>query len=317
MSTLEAATGVPIEDVSAIRAFNRFFTRRVGALKPGLLDSPWSLTEVRIMYELRHRTRAEALDLRRELGMDAGQLSRVLTRLQRNGLIARSPSAADGRRQVVELTGEGRTAAATLDDRANQEITELVAHLSATERRRLINAMETVRGLFGGPATHSGPAGAPELRAPEPGDLGWIVERHGKLYAAEYGWDSAFEAWVARLVADHGRSADADAERMWIADLDGARAGCISCVREDPQTARLRLFLVEPAVRGRGVGSALVHQCLGFARTAGYRRIVLSTYSVLSAARRIYQAAGFRLVAEEPEHVFGHDLTAQVWEREL
>ncbi|GAA1764954.1 helix-turn-helix domain-containing GNAT family N-acetyltransferase [Streptomonospora arabica] len=331
MGKLESDTGVPIEDVSAVRSFNRFFTRRVGVLKPGLLDSPWSLTEVRTLYELRHRPRAEALDLRRELDMDAGQLSRVLTRLERGGLITRSPSPEDGRRQVVELTEEGGRAAEVLDDRANEEVVRLISHLSAAERRRLIEAMCTVRRLFDDPAhtgggdraatdAASGSAaapGGPSLREPGPGDLGWVVERHGALYPAQYGWDSAFEAWVARLVADYAQAPDGPGRRLWIAEAGGRRAGCIACVADDERTARLRLFLVEPEARGRGVGSMLMRECLDFARAAGYRRMVLATYSVLAEARRLYQAAGFRLVSSHEERAFGRDLTAQTWELEL
>ncbi|MFD0773782.1 GNAT family N-acetyltransferase [Streptomonospora algeriensis] len=345
MSTPEDGVDVPLEDVSAIRAFNRFYTHRLGVVKPRMLDSPWSLTEVRILYELRHRARVEALDLRRDLDMDAGQLSRVLTRLQRNRLISRSPSPKDGRRQVVELTEEGKRAAAILDDRANDHVVGLVSHLPEQERRRLIDAMGTVRRLFDDPrerssAEHPGagaqrPEGAerageadPEtaapppaeavLHEPRPGDLGWVVERHGALYAKEYGWDSSFEAWVARLVADYAQASEpAEAQRLWIAELDGRRAGCVSCVREDDRTARLRLFLVEPRARGRGVGSLLMRRCLDFARSAGYRSMVLSTYSVLGDARRLYEGAGFRLVSSKPERVFGHELTAQLWEREL
>ncbi|GAA4907112.1 bifunctional helix-turn-helix transcriptional regulator/GNAT family N-acetyltransferase [Streptomonospora salina] len=340
MNTPATGTGVPPEDVSAIRAFNRFYTHRVGVVKPGMLDSPWSLTEVRILYELRHRSRVEALDLRRDLDMDAGQLSRVLTRLQRNGLVARSPSSSDRRRQVVELTDEGTEAAATLDDRANEQVVGLVSHLSEGDRDRLIGAMGTVRRLFDEPrprtgAEHPGARAEPPqergatptasepayseaaLREPRPGDLGWIVERHGTLYADEYGWDSSFEAWVAGLVADYARAPDRTGQHLWIAELDGLRAGCIACTREDERTARLRLFLVEPTARGRGVGGLLMRRCLDFARSAGYRRMVLSTYSVLAAARRVYEGSGFHLASAQPERVFGRDLTAQVWERGL
>ncbi|KIH97594.1 MarR family transcriptional regulator [Streptomonospora alba] len=341
MSTSETGADVPLEDVSAIRAFNRFYTHRVGVVKPGMLDSPWSLTEVRILYELRHRSRVEALDLRRDLDMDAGQLSRVLTRLQRNGLVARSPSSADRRRQVVELTEEGKEAAETLDDRANEQVVGLVSHLPEGDRERLIEAMGTVRRLFGEPrprhgADHHAAAAEPTqghdgaapvtsppsyseavLREPRPGDLGWVVERHGALYADEYGWDTSFEAWVARLIADYAQASDPSAQRLWIAELDGLRAGCVACTREDEQTARLRLFLVEPTARGHGVGSLLMRRCLDFARSSGYRRMVLSTYSVLAAARRVYEGSGFRLASSQPERVFGRDLTAQVWEREL
>ncbi|MDT0304411.1 bifunctional helix-turn-helix transcriptional regulator/GNAT family N-acetyltransferase [Streptomonospora wellingtoniae] len=319
MDKLETDTGVPIDDVSAIRSFNRFFTRRVGALKPGLLGSPWSLTEVRTMYELRQRTRSEALELRRALDMDAGQLSRVLARLERSGLIVRSPSPEDGRRQVVELTDEGGRAAAVLDDRANEEVVGLISHLSAADRRRLIEAMSTVRRLFEDPApADSAPASEGlSLREPGPGDLGWVVERHGALYPAQYGWDSSFEAWVARLVADYAQEPGGTGRRLWIAGADDRRAGCIACVPDDESTARLRLFLVEPEARGRGVGSMLMRECLAFARAAGYRRMVLATYSVLGEARRLYQAAGFRLVSSHDERAFGQDLTAQAWELEL
>ncbi|MDA0567958.1 bifunctional helix-turn-helix transcriptional regulator/GNAT family N-acetyltransferase [Streptomonospora sp. S1-112] len=316
-----AAPRVPVEDVAAIRAFNRFFTRRVGVLRPTLLGSPWSLTEGRILYELRRRGRTEALALRRDLDMDPGQLSRVLSRLERNGLVARSPSPDDGRRQVVELTGEGMRAAALLDDRSNAQIEELVAHLAPPDRQRLVTALATARHLLDAPpARRAGGAAPPPrvlLRAPRPGDLGWVVERHGALYHAEYGWDRTFEASVARIVADFGAGSDPDAEALWIAELDGERVGCVACVREDAATARLRLLFVEPSARGLGIGARLVDTCMAFAREAGYRRMTLSTVSVLHSALRIYRAAGFRLTRSAPARLYGTDLEPQDWGTDL
>ncbi|MBV2363827.1 GNAT family N-acetyltransferase [Streptomonospora nanhaiensis] len=317
-----AAPHVPPRDVFAIRAFNRFFTRRVGVLRPTLLDSPWTLTEVRIMYELRHRGRTEALALRRDLDMDPGQLSRVLSRLERGGLVVRSPSPDDGRRQLVELTAEGSRVSAELDERSNTQIEELIAHLAPADRQRLLAALATVRHLLDAPAARrAARGGAPEpavlLRAPRPGDLGWVVERHGALYAAEYGWDRTFEASVARIVADFGAGFDPAAEAMWIAELDGERVGCVACVRDDAQTARLRLLFVEPSARGLGTGSRLVGTCVAFAREAGYRRMTLSTVSVLRSALRIYEAAGFRLTRSAPARLYGADLVPQDWDMDL
>ncbi|ASU82382.1 GNAT family N-acetyltransferase [Nocardiopsis gilva YIM 90087] len=312
----QLSTDIPLDDITQIRAFNRLVTRRLGLLRPGLLDSPWSLTEARILYELRNHDCTEAVDLRRSLDMDAGQLSRVLTRMENNGLITRSPSPEDGRRQVIELSGEGADAAAMLDDRSNDQIRELIGHLSPADRRRLLSAMTTVSHLFGEPATDDRPSTV-VMRPLRPGDLGWVIERNGALYAEEHGWDQTYEALVAKVAADYGQAHDPRTENAWVAEIDGERVGAIFCVREDDTTARLRLLFVEPSARGHGVGGHLVDTCVAFARPAGYKRMVLWTVSVLAPARRIYQRAGFRLVKSEPGRMFGHDLVGQTWELDL
>ncbi|GAA1984180.1 helix-turn-helix domain-containing GNAT family N-acetyltransferase [Nocardiopsis rhodophaea] len=311
----QRSTDIPLDDITQIRGFNRLVTRRLGLLRPGLLDSPWSLTEARILYELRNRDRTEAVDLRRSLDMDAGQLSRVLTRMENNGLITRSPSPEDGRRQVIELSGKGADAAAMLDDRSNEQIRELVGHLTPADRRRLLSAMATVRHLFGEPAADR--PSTVVMRPLRPGDLGWVIERNGALYAEEHGWDQTYEALVAKVAAEYGQEHDPRRENAWVAEINGERVGAIFCVREDDTTARLRLLFVEPSARGHGVGGHLIDTCVSFARSAGYKRMVLWTVSVLAPARRIYQRAGFRLVKSEPGRMFGHDLVGQTWDLDL
>ncbi|WP_046468865.1 bifunctional helix-turn-helix transcriptional regulator/GNAT family N-acetyltransferase [Allosalinactinospora lopnorensis] len=311
----QVSAHVPPEDVAAVRSFNRFFTRRVGVLRTGLLDSPWSLTEVRILYELLRREHAQAAELRRELAMDAGQLSRVLAKLEDNGLLTRSPSPEDGRRQVITLTAAGGRAASILDDRSSAQIRALVRHLSAGERRRLVAAMTTVRHLMEDPGERR--PSTVVLRPLRPGDLGWVVERHGALYAEEYGWDQTFEALVAGIAADYGRSHDPRTESAWIAEVDGERVGSVFCTREGEAVAKLRLLLVEPSARGHGIGRRLVDECLSFARSAGYARMTLWTNNCLDAARHIYRRTGFRPVRSEKHHSFGRDLVGEVWERDL
>ncbi|MFC4563097.1 GNAT family N-acetyltransferase [Nocardiopsis mangrovi] len=307
---------VPAADIAEVRAFNRFFTRRVGVLRPGLLDSPYSLTEVRILYELAHRDSTEAVDLRRTLDMDAGQLSRVLTRMENAGLLTRAASPDDGRRQVIAPTGDGTAAARILDDRSTAQVRELIGHLSPAGRERLIAALRTVRGLLAGPGEEPADSG-PVLRPLAPGDLGWVVERNGALYAAEHGFDTTYEALVAEIAAGYGRAHDHAREDAWIAEAGGERAGAVFCVREDDSTARLRLLHVEPWARGRGIGGRLVDHCVSYARSRGYTRMVLWTVSVLSSARRIYTGAGFTLVSEDRSPRFGRDLVGQTWELDL
>jgi DNA-binding MarR family transcriptional regulator/GNAT superfamily N-acetyltransferase len=299
--------------VAEVRSFNRFYTAIIGVLDEGLLDSPYTLTEARVIFELAQRDSSEVVALRRELGLDAGYLSRILTRFEADGLITRSRAAGDARRQLVRLTDSGRRAYAALDASSAVQIRGLLGRLAEAEQRELLAAMETIRRLV---AKAPG-AEPPVLRAFQPGDLGWVVQRHGVLYAAEYGWDDTFEALVARIVADYVDHRDPDRERAWIAEVAGEPAGCVFCVRKDVATAQLRLLLVEPSARGLGIGTRLVDECVRFTRDAGYRRIVLWTNSVLADARRIYERAGFELVESEPHHSFGQDLVGQFWSLEL
>ncbi|MFH8927256.1 GNAT family N-acetyltransferase [Streptomyces pristinaespiralis] len=301
---------MPIQE---IRAFNRFYTNLIGALDYGKhLYTPYTLTESRVLYELAHSARTDAADLRGELSIDAGYLSRLLAKFERDGLVARAPSERDPRRQRITLTDRGRKAAALLDERSRQAVGALVADVPERDRDRLADALGTVRELLS--QARPGSAAEPVLRGPGPGDLGWIVQRHGALYAAEYGWDAGFEGLVARIVADFAQEHDPRLERVWIAEMDGRPVGSVMCVRDDaPDTARLRLLLVEPEARGHGLGDRLVGTAVDFARDAGYRDMVLWTNDVLTAARRIYQRAGFTLVAEKPHRSYGADLVGQDW----
>jgi DNA-binding MarR family transcriptional regulator/N-acetylglutamate synthase-like GNAT family acetyltransferase len=296
-------------EVAAVREFNRFYTNVLGLLREGLLDTPYSLTEARVIFELARADQTETSQLRRWLDIDAGYLSRILARFEADGIVSRSRSAADARRQVIGLTATGRAAFATLDALSAGQIRGLLAGLPAGRRASLVSAMAGITEILGGAPRRD----TLMLRAPVPGELGWVVQRHGALYAAEYGWDESFEALVARIVADYAARADRKREAAWIVEADGQPAGCVFCMRKSDDVAQLRLLLVEPQARGRGVGERLVAQCVGFARRRGYREIVLWTNDVLHAARRIYQRAGFELVASEEHHSFGHDLVAQDW----
>jgi DNA-binding MarR family transcriptional regulator/GNAT superfamily N-acetyltransferase len=299
--------------VAAVRAFNRFYTARIGVLRDGLLRTPHSLTEARVLYELGQRDVTEVADLRRELDIDAGFLSRLLGRLQRDGLVARERSEEDARRQRTRLTDEGQAAFAELDRRSADEIGAVLGALSEDDQKRLIASMDAVRDVL----TQAPPGTGFVLRAPRPGDYGWIVARHGALYAQQYGWDESFEALVARIVADYAEDHDPRRDAAWIAEVDGEPAGCVLCVRREDDVAQLRLLLVEPRARGRGIGARLIEECLRFAERAGYARITLWTNDVLHEARRLYERAGFELVESAPHHSFGHDLVEQTWARAL
>lgn len=319
--------------VQEIRAFNRFYTNLIGALDYSRhLHTPYTLTEARVLYELAHAADGglDAADLRAALSVDAGQLSRMLAAFEERGLVTRAPSARDARRRHVELTPGGREAAGLLEDRSREAVASMVGGLAPRDRERLAGAMRTVRDVLGGApdagasdagaldaaapdagafgtATATTPAPRVRLREPRPGDLGWVVQRNAEVYAEEYGWNAEYETLVARIVADGH-------ERAWIAELDGERAGCVFCVRDDaPGTARLRLLLVDPAARGHGIGRRLVDACVEHARAAGCHELVLWTNDVLASARRIYQAAGFGLVGEKPHRSFGRDLVGQDW----
>ncbi|MCX4434031.1 bifunctional helix-turn-helix transcriptional regulator/GNAT family N-acetyltransferase [Streptomyces mirabilis] len=303
--------------VQDIRSFNRFYTNVIGALDYGRhLYAPYTLTESRVLYELAHSPRTDAADLRGELSLDAGYLSRILNKFEQDGLIERTPSARDPRRRRITLTAQGRQTAALLDERSRESVGALLATVPADDRPRLAEAMLTVRTLLssGRPPRREDVV----LRDPGPGDLGWIVQRNAALYAAEYGWNADYEGLVARIVADFAEDHDPHLERVWIAELDGRPVGCVMCVRDDaPGTARLRLLLVEPDARGLRIGDRLVEAVVDFARNGGYRDLVLWTNDVLSAARRIYQRHGFVLVAEKPHRSFGADLLGQDWRLDL
>jgi DNA-binding MarR family transcriptional regulator/N-acetylglutamate synthase-like GNAT family acetyltransferase len=302
--------------VDAMRRFNRFYTRRIGVLQEGLLRSPFSLAEARVLYEVAHRDAPTAAALGKELGLDTGYLSRILRGLRRRGLVDRRPSPADGRESLLGLTGRGRTAFATLEERSRVEIGAMLAPLPAPAQRRLIDAAGTIEELLGAPAP-ARPAAPYLLRSHQPGDMGWVVHRHGVLYAQEYGWDETFEGLVAEIVARFVKRFDPKRERAWIAEQDGEIVGSVFLVKQSRTVARLRLMLVEPRTRGMGIGTRLAGECIRFARQTGYRKITLWTNSVLLAARHIYAQAGFKLVAEEPYHGFGHDLVGETWDLKL
>jgi DNA-binding MarR family transcriptional regulator/GNAT superfamily N-acetyltransferase len=300
--------------VQAVRCFNRFYTKRIGILNAGFLSSPFSLSEVRVMYELAHRTTTTASQLSKELGMDAGQLSRILNKFLKRGLVDRQRSEADGRQNQLYLTEQGHAAFAVLDERQAIQIKELLAGLSATDQERVVKAMDVIQELFSPPSQSTLPY---TLRSHRPGDMGWVVHAHGALYADEYQWDEQFEALVASIVSDFLKNYDHQRERCWIAERDGENVGSAFLVKHSDSVAKLRLFLVHPKVRGLGIGSRLVEECIRFARQAGYRKITLWTNSVLLAARHIYERAGFQLTHAEPHHSFGHHLIGETWELEL
>jgi DNA-binding MarR family transcriptional regulator/GNAT superfamily N-acetyltransferase len=305
--------------IAEVRAFTRFYTAVIGVLDEGLLGTPFSVTEARVLFELAQADATDVADLRRSLRLDSGYMSRIAARLEADGLVTRAPSGRDARRQVLALTPRGREVFADLDARSADQVTHLLDKLGDADQERLVTAMGTVRSLLGAAQGDGLPATARTvvLREPGPGDLGWVVARHGALYAAEYGWSAEFEGLVARIVADYAAGHDPRREAAWIAELDGEPVGCVFCVARDETTAQLRILLVEPAARGLGIGARLVAECLRFATAAGYESMMLWTNDVLTSARRIYEAAGFRLVEEEPHHSFGQDLVGQVWERRL
>ena len=302
------------EQISEVRAFNRDYTRRIGVLSEGLLDSPYSLTEVRVMYEIAHRPGVVAAQLAGELGLDRGYLSRILRGFEAKGLLARATSAADARRRHLRLTPAGRRVFAPLERRSQRQVRSMLSGLDGSRRAALLEAMSVIRGAFSAP----GGQAQVSLRTHRPGDMGWVVERHGALYFREYGWNEEFEALVAGITADFIRTLDPARERCWIAQsAAGRRLGCIFLVAGESGTAKLRLLLVEPEARGLGLGRMLVSECVRFARAAGYERIVLWTQENLAAARHLYEQAGFTRTAREPHRSFGKDLVGETWQLEL
>jgi DNA-binding MarR family transcriptional regulator/N-acetylglutamate synthase-like GNAT family acetyltransferase len=300
--------------VAAVRAFTRFYTRKFGVLDQQLLQSPFSLSEARVLYELAHHDNVSAKEIGLTLGLDPGYLSRIVQNFDEKGLINRTPLATDRRQQQLSLTAKGRQAFARIDRSSQSEVATLLAALDVRERDRLVGAMAAIEHLLEPPAA-ARPAFL--LRSHRPGDIGWVVSRHGAVYAQEYGWNISFEALVAEITAQFIRSFNAAREHCWIADVDGEPAGSVFLVKSTDEVAKLRLLLVDKRARGLGIGRALTEQCIGFAREKGYRRLLLWTQSILVAARDIYRRAGFRLIAEEPHHSFGVDLVGETWELTL
>jgi len=304
------APGIDPDRIAAMRRFNRFCTRRIGVLQEGLLHSGYSLAEVSVLFELAQREGLRASALAGELTLDPGYLSRILQRFARGGLVARRRHADDGRVHELALTAKGRAALVPLEGRAQREAAIMLAALPEATQTRLLGAMDAITELL----DRSPPAPpACVLRLPRPGDMGWVVERHGALYAQEYGWDARFEGLVAEIVARFIRTFEAGRERCWIAERDGRRLGCVFVVRRSASVAQLRLLLVDPAARGGGLGRQLIAECVAFAARSDYRTLTLWTQSNLHAARHLYEAAGFRLAQREPHTSFGHDLVGETW----
>lgn len=302
------------QEVAAVRAFNRFYTRKLGIIEPKLLHSPFTLQEARIMYEIVHRPACTASDLTRDLGLDPGFLSRTLQALQRRQIVTRKPSKDDGRVNELSLTAKGRAAQAELERRSCEQVGSLLASLEDGQRAALVQAMTTIEQALERPRDK--PA-AVILRSHRPGDIGWVISSQAKAYAEEYGWDISYEALVAEICAQFIRNFDPSREHCWIAEAGGEPLGSIFLVKGSDEVAKLRLLLVEKKARGLGVGRALVEQCIRTAREKGYKEMTLWTQSILVAARGIYQAAGFRRVKEEPHHSFGVDLVGETWEMKL
>lgn len=304
------------EDAAAFRRFNRFYTRFIGTVTERFLGTRYTLAEGRVLYELANRDRPRAKDVADALGMDTGYLSRILSRLEEAGLVTRRISKIDSRAADLLLTAKGKAAFRTLNERSEAQARAILDKMSEAARAELVKAMQTVEKMV-----QEGNQEQPKftLRTHRPGDMGTVVALESEGYTAQFGWDESFEALVARIVADFLSHYDASRERCWVAETAGRHVGHVFLVRHPEQdgTAKLRLLYVDPQARGMGLGHALVRECVGFAREAGYKKITLWTQSILTAAHRIYQAAGFRLVREEPHHSFGHDLVGQTWELEL
>lgn len=300
-----------------LRQFNRFYTQRLGLLSTRHLQSPFSLAEVRVLYELAHRGQPTASDIAGALVMDEGYLSRLLHRLRQQGLVRARPAPHDGRQRWLALTSKGRKVFKTLDGRATDSVVSLLHDLTPKEQQRLLNAVTTVEALLGDGPTEAQPvhADAMEFRSPTAGDLGWVVQRHGELYRREYGWNADFERLVARIVGEFAATPSGPKQRCWIATVGGRRAGCVFLMPgPQPEVGRLRLLLVEPWARGHSLGTRLVVTCIEAARQGGYARLTLWTNDALVAARRIYERAGFRLTHSERHHSFGKSLVGQTWD---
>jgi len=304
--------------IATVRRFNRFYTRQIGVLRKNFLDSPYSLAEARVLYEIARRRLPTASDVGRALDLDAGYLSRVLRNFEKNGLVERTTAPRDARRSHLALSARGKRAYAPLDARSQRDVASMLGKLDAADQARLIAAMSTIETLLGGDATTKPAAGRNYiLRAPVPGDFGWIVKRHAELYAQEYRWTAPFEGVCAQIVADFVNRNDPKRERCWIAEMGGENVGCIFLVKDSATVARIRLLLVDPKARGLGLGARLADECIRFARAAGYKKITLWTHSVLTAARHIYQKAGFTLTRTERHKSWGRPVVSEFWDLEL
>jgi DNA-binding MarR family transcriptional regulator/GNAT superfamily N-acetyltransferase len=312
---LQSAQDALEHDVAAVRRFNRFYTQKIGVLQEGFLNSRFTLAEGRVLYELAHRDRTTATEIGRELGLDAGYLSRILARFEKQRLLKRTPSPEDKRRYHLSLTEQGRDAFAPLDEASRAEVAALLEPMPETRRHRVVEAMDMIAGSLEAQAGAEKPAVL--LRGPKPGDLAWVVYRQARLYAEEYGWNADFETLALEIVDAFARNFDPARERCWIAERDGRPVGAIFLVKESDSVAKLRLLHVEAAARGLGLGRKLVRECIAQARAFGYEKMVLWTNDILHAARKIYMAEGFRLAKEEKHHSFGHDLVGQYWELKL
>jgi DNA-binding MarR family transcriptional regulator len=302
--------------IATVRQFNRMYTRQIGLLNETLLESEYPLGEVRVLYELAHRTRPTATEIGKALGLDLGYLSRVLRRFEQSGLLTKSPSETDARQSLLELTRKGRAEVVALEARQEREVGVMLDRLPVVSQRKLVDAMRTIADVLGAPIEATAPTYV--IREHRPGDMGWVVHRHGVLYAQEYGWDERFEALVAEIVAKFVTAYDPKRERCWIAERpDGEIVGCVFLVAHSKTIAQLRLLLVEPTARGLGLGRRLVRECIRFARQAGYTKMRLWTNDVLVSARRIYEAEGFELIDQEPHQRFGPELVAQTWEMSI
>jgi DNA-binding MarR family transcriptional regulator/GNAT superfamily N-acetyltransferase len=300
--------------IDAVRAFNRFYTQHIGVLRDGWLESPFSLTQARVLYEIGQRQPVTATEIGRELQLDAGYLSRIVQRFHKAGLVRKEASPSDGRQSLLSMTAKGRRAFAPLETRTIQQVGQALQKLSPSQQGRLVTSLDTARNLLGGARNAARKA---ILRQPRPGDLGWIVARHAAIYAEEYDWAGEFEGLCAQIVADFSKSFDPSCERCWIAELDGENVGSVFLVKDSDGVARLRLLLVEPSARGLGIGRALTEECVRFARDRGYRRITLWTHQNLTAARHIYANAGFTLTSSEAKRSFGQDVVSEHWDLTL
>ncbi|MBN9050359.1 MAG: MarR family transcriptional regulator [Rhizobiales bacterium] len=303
----------PADRIDAVRAFNRFYTQRIGVLEAHYQASPFSLTEARALYEIIHRDHPAAGEIARDLGLDNGYLSRILSRFEKDGLIRREVSKTDGRQTLLSATARGRRQYETLEAATRRGIGEMLAALPDSAQQDVAAAMDTIRRAL----SDDTPAVPFILRAPAPGDFGWIVARHGEIYGRDYGWLGPFEGLCARIAADFVEKHDPRRERCWIAERDGARAGSIFLMKDSDETARIRLLLVEPWARGHGIGERLTQECIAFARAAGYRHVTLWTHSILTSARRIYQRAGFTLTATKPHSDWGPEIVGETWDLKL